>query len=232
MVQSQLANSLTSATSPTLNVPGNLLNVGRTLDKNLVPETLVEQYINWADSQINAVLSEMYVTPFNEIGDFETELYADISAYNDYVITSSYASLNVGDTIILIEGSVQERHIIESIIAENIFSTVSAIAYPFTTAARVIRVKYPDPIQLISARLAAANVYEKFFAAQSSPNESEFGKFMRRLARQDLNSILQGRIKLHGAHAIGNRFVNSNIKSRYHLPESAGDGSINIEDVG
>jgi hypothetical protein len=232
-IQNLLANSLTTGTTETLDTPASLLEIGRVFKSNLITEDLVNQYIVWADAQVNGILSAMYAVPLSEKADFESSLLADIDEYNQYIIPVKDASFAIGDTVILVYENVQERQIIGTISTNNIFTTVDAIVNVFPgTTSRVVRVKYPDPIALISARLATANIYEKYFAAQSSPNESEFGKFMRKAARQEINNILNGRTRLHGEHTIGNRFVNSNIKSRYALPKEDIDSSTNIDDIG
>jgi hypothetical protein len=227
-----LANSMTTATNPTTNVPGDLLTIGKAMAANVISTDIVNQYISWADDQINGILSNLYVTPLSEKADFEANLLANIDEYNSYVILDRSSALDIGDTIILFEDGVQERHIIADIIATDTFSTVDEIVYYFTTAARVLRVKYPDPIPLVSARLATANIFEKYFAAQASPNQSEYGKFLRKLARQEINNLLNGRVVLHGETAISNRWVNPNIKQRIHLPKSDIDPQSNIDDVG
>jgi hypothetical protein len=78
---------------------------------------------------------------------------------------------------------------------------------------------------LISARLTSANIYDKYFASQASPNMSDFGKTMRALATNSLNNILNGRTVLHGQMRVGNRFFNSNLQDRYSLPGSDQDTS-------
>lgn len=83
---------------------------------------------------------------------------------------------------------------------------------------RIIRVKFPDPIPWITIRLSAANLYDKFYSAQVSPNISDYGKFLREQARQKINDISNGRTILHGSHRIGNRFYNSNLSDQYGLP--------------
>ena len=78
--------------------------------------------------------------------------------------------------------------------------------------------KFPEPIRISSARLAAANIYDKFFSSQSSPNTSEYGKYARDQARQELNNIRNGGTVLWGQHRIGRRFWNPNLDDRYALP--------------
>ena len=232
-VERILAQALTSSTPDNLSTPVDLLKIGNTLDSNLVTDSIVNQYILWADEDINATMSEMYKTPLCERADFETTLYSDINEYNPYIITTNSCPFYVGDIIILNDGIHEERHIIEDIIDlvdRNVFQTVNAVNYNFLASnTRVIRVKYPEPITLVSARLSAANIYDKYFMAQSSPDKSEYGKYLRQMARVDLNNILNGRTILHGQHRIGRRFYNANLADRYDLP---GDwGEHNMEDI-
>lgn len=233
-VENLLAQSLTTATNPTpaSGTPGNLLNIGKTLDKNLITTTIIDQWILWAGNQIDAILGSMYNVPFCQIADFETVLYSDISEYNPYVILDSGCSLTAGDEIVLIEGGEEEKHVIKEALGNGVFETVDEILFPFSSGSRCLRVKYPDPITLIATRLAVSQIYEKYFAAQTNPNESDYGKIQRKMAVNSMNDVLNGRTVLHGAHRIGHRFKNSNIVSRYHLPGSSGAmDNINIEDV-
>ena len=223
-----LAQSLTSAAPNNLVTSTDLMNIGNTLNSNQVPDDIVEQYIAWADEDINSKISEQYAIPLKEIVDFETILYSDISEYSEYIITTDYAPFGVGDTILLFDGTNQERHVIAEVVdtsAHNVFLSVDPIGYAFHSGiTRVLRVKYPAPITPTSARIAAANIYEKYFASQSSPNESEYGKMLKKQAKQYIDNILEGRTILHGQVRIGRRFFNSNLSDRFDLPgDTPGD---------
>lgn len=223
LIQEIIAQSLSYSTPTSIGTPVDLMKIGNSLDVNLVPTQTVEQFIQWADNEIDAQLSEMYVTPLQEFANFETILYSDIDDYNDYIITTNKCPFYVGDNIILTDFENEGRYTIESIIDDvtrNIFATTEPILFHFGAAVtRIIRVAYPNPIPLISARRAGANIYERYFASQSSPNESEYGKMMRKLAKNDIDNILQGRTILHAQKRIGNRFYNSNLDGRYALPK-------------
>lgn len=233
LVERIVAQALTSGTPDDIGTPVDLLKIGNVFDSNVISEDTVDRYIQWADSEIDSVLNELYVTPFCELADFETVLFSDINDYNDYIIATSRCPFYPGDNLILTDGEVEERHIVESIVNDvdrNIFTTITPIVYEFSAKkTRVIRVSYPDPLPLISARLSAANIYDKYFMSQSSPNESEYGKLLRNLARVDLNNILNGRTILHGQHRIGRRFYNSNLVDRYGLPSR---GQVTDSDIG
>lgn len=222
-----LANSLTTGTAPSVNgSPTPLLNFGSSVKTNLVSENLVYQYISWADDEINASLSQMYAVPLSEKVDLELEILSDINEYNDTIELSEAKLLNIGDAVVFIDGNQEERHIVDSVENNHIITLQDTLVgfYSYTSA-RVLRIKYPDPIPLISARLSAANIYDKFFSGAVAPNESAFGKHLRSLARRDLNSILNGRIILHGARRIGRRFYEPNLVDRYGLPSIDGDSS-------
>jgi len=216
-----IAQSLTSATTQTtdgLGTLSNLLNVGKVLDNNLVTSDIVDYYIQLADSEIDGGLSELYRTPFCEIVDFETATYSAMDEYNDSIVLEKPCPLAAGDVVLLKSGSIEERHTIDEVLTPSTFSTVSEIQYLFPEDTRILRVTYPKPIRFISARLASANIYDKYFTAESSANVSTFGEKLRELAYTRLNDILNGSTILHGVHRIGRRFYNGNLVDQYSLP--------------
>ena len=71
--------------------------------------------------------------------------------------------------------------------------------------------QYPPPIVLITARLAAANVYDKIVMSQQEPNVSEWGLNMMSLSFDDLREIQSGLIVLKGQVSTGFRFVRSTV---------------------
>ena len=124
----------------------------------------------------------------------------------------------VGDEVILLGDGQEERHIIGEVISSMVFATEDEIGYFFPADTRVVRVSYPDPIRFISARKAAATLYDKYFSAEASPSTSKFGEYLRDLATTDISMILNGTIILHGQHKIGRRFYNPNLVEQYALP--------------
>lgn len=233
-IERRIAQSLTTSSPSSIDAPVDLLKVGNTLDSNLIPQATVDQFISWADEYIDASLSQMYQTPFCEKVDFETCLFANIDVYNDYIVLEHPCGLNIGDIVEIRQGSISERHILSDVIDEknrNIFSTLESIDFAFTSGARLLRLKYPAPISLISANIAAAQIYDRYFMAQADVNESEFGKYLRNQAEQELNNILEGRTILHGVKRIGRRLYNPNIPAQYNLP-SGGEGSKSMGDSG
>jgi hypothetical protein len=216
-----IAQALTTATAQTtddLGTLGNLLNIGNTLDKNLVSTDNINYYIQLADSEIDGVLSQLYSTPFCEKVDFETELFSPINGSNPYIVIEKYCPLAAGDIILLSDGTNEERHEIDEVIGGDTFSTVDPVQADFAPTTRILRVAYPTPIRFVSARIASANIYDKYLSSESSPNTSQFGESLRGLAYDRLNDILSGTIILHGQHRIGRRFFNPNLVDQYSLP--------------
>jgi len=230
-IENVIAQSLTSATAPTpdsLTSTSSLLNIGNTFNRNLVTYDVIDSYIRIADSRIDATLSELYRTPFEEKVDVEASLFSPIYEHNSYIILDKIIPLTAGDQIIIVDGDTQERHVIKEIVSESTYSTEEEIQYAFPVDSRVVRVTFPPPLRWVSARLSAANIYDKYFAAESSPNTSTFGKTLRDLAQSDLQNVLNGIIILHGALRIGRRFWNPNLADQYSLPKG-GDLSKGIK---
>ena len=183
-----------------------------------MPTSTVEWYLSRGDEEINAALSEMYVVPLTEIADLESSLLAQVDEYNSFIVLGESVPLNPGDIVILKYQDIEERHEIDEILASDTFSTLEPIQFAFPDGSRMVRIKFPEPIRIVSARYAAANIYDKFFASQASPNISTYGKYLRDQVRQELNNILNGRTVLWGQHRIGRRFWNATLDDRYALP--------------
>lgn len=78
--------------------------------------------------------------------------------------------------------------------------------------------RYPHPVILINARLAAANIYDKIIMANQEPNVSDWGKNQRSLAYDDLSQIQSGAIQLKGQVYIGLRFVRQELRDAPRAP--------------
>lgn len=221
-----IAQSMTSATDPTGQTKRNLLLIGKVRDRNLIPDSTVDQYIRWASQEIDAFLSEMYQTPFSPVVQFETTLASEVSEYNSYLVLTKDGSINPGDHIKLQYADQIENVTISEVIGDGIYSTNEAITYPFPAGSRFLHVEFAYPIHWIAVRLAAANIYDKFFAAQASPDKTEYGTAIRRQARSKINEILNGRTILHGVHRIGRRLYDPYIDDQYGLPDGKSERDI------
>jgi hypothetical protein len=230
-----LAQAFTTSSPREIGAKVDLLTIGNTFNSNLVPDATVDSYIQMSDSEIDSFLNQMYITPLSESADIEVRLFSPIDEYNDYIITETAMPFQIGDIIVLKDTVGEDRFTINSIVgdaAKNIFGVAEPFLRTYAVEdTRVIRVKYPDPIPLISARLSAANIYDKYFLSQSEPGKSDFGSQLRRLARVEINNILNGRTILHGVTRIGRRFYNPTLIDRYELPKTKGGADSNIDDL-
>jgi len=231
LVYDILAQSMTSATNKIVNgQPVPLWSFGKSKDGNVIPDDVVLQYITWAGEQIDAAISELYVTPLCEKSDLELVLLSDIDTYNDTVRVNKASVLNPGDVLVFITDLIEEKHTVLSVINSTDIELVDPLLGIYTIEnTRIIRVKFPSTISLICARLAAASIYDKYFAAQANPNISDYGKSLRKWALSDLNAILNGIIILHGQKRIGNRFFNPTLRDRYGLPPIDKDLNVKLE---
>lgn len=232
-IEAILAQSLTSATNQVVNgqkVP--LIGFGKSLNPNLISTSTIDEYIKIADEEIDGMLSEMYEVPLFEKADLELSLLYDIGVYNEGIDLDKAGNLVPGDVLVFFDSVQEERHVIDSITNNTSIELVDPLLGFYTASiTRVIRVKFPPPISVIAARFAAANIYDKYFAAQASPNVSDFGKQLRTLAVRDINNILNGRTILHGQKRIGHRFFNPTLRDRYRLPGiSDSDNSRNVDE--
>jgi len=229
-----LAQALTTATATTVNgQPVPLVNFGNTKSNNSISDDVVNQYISWASDQIDASLSELYVTPFMQKVDVELRLLNDVDPYNSFVNVSRAAVLTPGDVLIFSDTLNEEEHVVTEVSTSTQIELdypLSGIYYAETT--RVMRVRFPPTLNLICSRMAAANLYDKYFAAQANPNISDYGKNLRALALSDLNAVLNGIIILHGQKRIGHRFFNPTLRDRYGLPAIENDGSRDMKGGG
>lgn len=218
-IRKVLAQTLTSASalSSMTSIPGNLTSIGRELDLNLITEDDANYYIRLADSHIYAAISQQYITPIKEICDLETILTADMNEYDDSIVVKNAGIFTPGDIILITDGTFSERTEVESI-TENIVNTTEVINNIFfANDTRVLRLKYPDPLPFISARLAAATIYDKYTKAQQEPSKSEFSDILKKDALTELDNIREGRTILYGATRRGWRFANPNLVDRYGL---------------
>lgn len=235
-----LAQALTSSTplAPSTSRV-KLIDIGNTRDTNRVPDATVEYYINLADSQIDGILSQQYFTPFDKCAHGEWLLDEDLNAVaeagtdaggtgtdgsvvttdSNVIEVSTACNLIPGDEIILHDDLTGEEEvlIVATIVDQNTFTTTTDIEGIFLadSGVRIIRLRFPPPLNQISARYAVSFIYDKYFAAQAQPNISDYGKEMRVVAMGQLNDILNGKILVKCARRRGDMFGNPWLTDSY-----------------
>ena len=213
-----IGQALTSARPDSTFAKIKLTNINNVRDLNRIPTEMVEFFIATGDEVIDGILSQQYATPLRKCPSGQWELDSDIDEYNQIVELSDATNLVPGDEIIIRDDNtgIEEVHIVNSVIDQHSITTVSAILTNFSgDEVRVLRLKFPPPISQVSARFAASYIYDKYFAAQNSPNESEYGKAMRNIAYGQLNDILNGKVILSCQRRVGDLPGNPWVDSSY-----------------
>lgn len=222
-----LAQTLTtgSPNPATLNKPAKLADLGKQL--NLTSPTgssvgtysltEINYYLRQAASIVDAALSQQYDTPLRLKAKMAMKLLADVDEYNITLRVNRWQNLTVGDQLVIVQNGAEETVEIEAIDSDGMIDTLDTIQNDFVEGARVLLVKFPDPIPYVTAKLACAMFYDKYAKAQSEPTKSEYGDILRKEATAELNNIREGRTELEGIHRKGSRFVNPNLYARYGL---------------
>ena len=185
---------------------------------NLLSDTVTDsdlyQFIRWADENINASLSNLFSVPFHRVNRGTLRLGLDVTAGDTQLILED-ATILIPEDVVLIRDDVhsQELEITGYGTSPETIVTVTPVLINSYLAldTSVERIGYPDPIPKISARMAAANLYDKYFSAQVEANQSDYGKNLRKLAYDDINAILSGTIRLSIPDAnmyMGRRYYN------------------------
>lgn len=196
-------------------VPADLTSIGNRLKVRLVTTDSANFYIRLADSHINAALSQQYETPLHEVTTFTGRMTIDIDEYSDTIELFDAGDLSVGQYLIVTDGEHLEKVKIQSI-SETTVTPVTPVSNLYdASSTRILRIQFPDPITFISARLAAAAIYDKYATAQQEPGKTEFGQMLRRQAYEELDNVREGRTILHGIERKGWRFANPNLLDRY-----------------
>jgi hypothetical protein len=211
-----LAQGITTGNPSDLATPVKLSQIGRTRRQGLIPEEDVLHYIRLADNQINAALSEQYFIPLSRKCTFETTLASSLDEYSDSITLSTYDYIAVGDTLFLTDNTNEDTVVVTDIDTYGAITTDPIVVDFDASNTRVLKIEYPHPVSLISAKLAAANLYERLLKAQQEPGKSEYSDLLRKQAVQELNNIREGRTILD-AKRKGWRFANANLVDRYGL---------------
>ena len=196
--------------------------VGTQMAPALYTTDIVNYYIALADAHIDAALSQMYAVPLPELCDLQLQLTTDIDEYATAIYLNRAMNLTPGDILFLTNGFESDRIEVNTV---NVPDNISPVTMPLNlyTAAttRVLRISYPQPIPYLSARLACAGLFDKYYASQQEPGKTEYGQKLRDLVNDELNNIREGRTILRGVRRVGWRFANPNLVERYSLKAQA-----------
>ena len=184
----------------------------------LTPDQAI-RYIRFAGEEVDSRLRPYYVCPLRRVKTYETEILQNVAS-------GSNVEIRVNDTGAFAKGQMvrlqsrTQMEVDEIASVKNLTTLViSQVKYTYTADDGKISVlEFPDPIPLITARLAISYCFDQLFAAEQAPNISEYGKEQRRLAINGLDSVLSGAILLFGQDHTGKRFVRGSLFDAYQNP--------------
>jgi hypothetical protein len=176
------------------------------------------EFIKFAQQEIDARLRPMYVCPLRRIKIHETGLLNNVVSGNSIRLSvhdsGSFARgqlVRVQSDCDYEEATVTEIPNLNQIIVDKLISSYDADSL-------VGILEYPDPIPLTAARLAASYAYDRLFAAEQSPDVSQYGNEMRKRAMFSIDSILTGAAILMGQEHVTKRFARMSLFDSFKTP--------------
>lgn len=177
-------------------------------------------YINYAQQYIDGRLRPFYVVPLRRIKTHETLLLANSGA-------GSSVTIAIHDTGPFIKGNtvrIQDEYGNTDVTTVTAITNmnelvVSSLSNSYISNEALISIlKFPDPVPIMTARLAIATAFDELFNAEQAPNISDYGKTQRNLSRNDMDGILSGEIILPGQNHTGRRFIRASLLDRWNSP--------------
>lgn len=183
---------------------------------NITPDE-AQIYIGYAQQYVDSRLRPYYVSPLRRIISFESELDAAVLMGSDVNITVRDSNnFGLGQVVRLKDKSKYENVTITEIVDSKNFIVDTVVENYLEGSVSIL--EFPDPIPLITARMACSYVLDRLFSAEQSPDVSQYGKTQRNLARNAVDDILHGEILLFGQEHTGYRFVRGSVLNAYKSP--------------
>jgi hypothetical protein len=201
-------------TTPTIEAPASSFTVD---------SKTAGRFIEFSTQHIDSRLRPVYVVPLRRIKVIQTNLLEDARANSKDIQVYDNGTFTVGSLLRFSDSTGTELHEILSLPDEpNNIHTVSlttGLSRVFrATDTRVSMVEFPDPIPIMCARITAATILDRQYTAEQEPDVSTYGKSLRTLASQDMDSILMGQIRLNGQDHTGRRFLRTQLKDTWSTP--------------
>lgn len=183
-------------------------------------ENDTKKFIEYSQEYIDAVLRPMYVTPLRRIKTFETVLIENALSGSLVTVSVRDARLfSIGETVRFQNPGDMETAIITSVSDKTTFVVDSLSGNYYTeNGDKVGILEFPDPIKITTARLTVSYMFDKLFNAEQEPDISNYGKSQRNMARDALDGILSGEIRLFGQEMTGRRFIRGSLLDGYTTP--------------
>jgi hypothetical protein len=176
------------------------------------------EFIKLAQQEVDARLRPMYVCPLRRIKIHETGLKNNILSGKDIkIVVHDTGAFAKGQLVRVQSDCAYEEATIKEIIDLDRL-IVNRLSDSYDADSLISILEYPDPIPLITARLAASYAYDRLFAAEQSPDISNYGNEMRKRAMFSIDSILTGTVILMGQEHVTKRFARMSLFDSFKTP--------------
>jgi hypothetical protein len=183
---------------------------------NISPDQAL-QYIRYAQQYIDARLRPYYSCPLRRTVSFETPFTSTVAAGTDVSVTvHDSGSFGLGMNVRLRSTFQYEECTVSDV--PDFTHVVLATVVNSYDGGELSVVEYPDPIPLVTARMACSYILDRLFTSEQSPDVSNYGKTQRNLARNSIDDILAGEVLLFGQEHTGYRFVRGSVYNAYKSP--------------
>ena len=199
---------------------------GKPTGKSVISVSYAKKYLGYAQQYLDSRLTNMYVCPLLRIKSYETEILSNVNNGTDIVLTvRDTGAFEDGSYVRLMDKSNMETTTIRTVntLTTLTLTSVSGV-YLMANDSKISILEFPDPIPLIAARLAVSFAFDQLYVQTQSPDVSTYGKTQRNLARNELEDILRGTIRLNGQNYTGRRFVRGTVFDAYKSPSEVTKG--------
>lgn len=188
-------------------------------DRSKLSPDQAKHYIRFAQQEIDSRLRPFYICPLRKIKSFETDILNNISSgTNIDVRVWDTSNITKGDIIRLQGSNNMETATVADLPNETTIRVDSLSRSYDIESGKISVIEFPDPIPLITARLACSYAFDELFAAEQAPDKSEYGNTQRDMAYEGIEAILNGVVLLQGQERTGRRFVRGTLFDSYDSP--------------
>lgn len=189
---------------------------GRPASRSNFSPSDVQYFIDYAQQHVDSRLRNQYVCPLRRIKSFETGLEENVSAGSNVTVTVHDSGPFLMGTLVRLQDKCGMETATVTDVPSLTTVTLDSVQAPYEAdGGRISILEYPDPIPIITARLACSYLLDKLFVAEQAPDVSNYGKTMRNMANAAIDDVMTGELLLFGQEYTGWRFMRGTLQSAY-----------------
>lgn len=192
---------------------------------NITPSQ-AQYYISYASQYIDGRLRPFYSCPLRRVKSYETTVLNNLTAGTSVSIQVEdsgafimHEAVRVQDRDNMEVATITDVPDLNTVVVDSLNSS-----YDSDNRLLISVLEYPDPVPLMTARLAVSMMLDRLFVAEQSPDVSQYGKTQRNIARDSMDDILTGEVLLFGQEHTGRRFVRAPVFDAYDSPAKVEKG--------